>query len=70
MASNTDGLEFLGGFVIGAVLSAMLVGSIVHCCEREGWRMDAVRRGVAEYNQKNGDWQWKVETIKSEKDVD
>ena len=34
------------------------------------WREDAISRGLAEYNQVNGEWQWKEEYPRKQKGVD
>ena len=57
--SNTDGLSELicssVAFVFGVILAVLLTLGVVNA----RWQSAAIKRGYAEFNQQNGQWQWK-----------
>lgn len=52
-----------GAFLLGAFVGAVLVSIAYEQPLRtiEYLRSEAVKRGYAEYNQKNGTWQWRTQ---------
>ena len=47
--------------VIAILGSAIIVGSLMFMLTSYAWQCECIRRGVAEYNQTTGAWQWKAE---------
>jgi len=46
--------------VFWLLLSVFIIGAMVGCAfERQQWMGECVERGLAEYSQETGDWQWK-----------
>lgn len=51
-------------FITTLVVMLALIGIGAVCgiaIAQENWEKDCVKRGVAEYNQTTGVWQWKAE---------
>jgi hypothetical protein len=46
---------FLVGILIGMVIMAIATYNIMN----NHWEGETVKKGYAEYNQTNGNWQWK-----------
>jgi hypothetical protein len=46
-------LAFALGFGFGAFIMMLF------CTPTTYWQQELIKRGVAEYNQTNGNWQWK-----------
>jgi hypothetical protein len=64
---NDRGFE--STFVMGCIFISMVVGVIIgaaiveHC-----WSRACINHGVAQYNSSTGEWEWKKEFIKVEKE--
>jgi hypothetical protein len=54
----SDSEAFFGGMVV-AVVIGVLVWVITGTEVDKKWQAETVKRGFAEYNQTNGNWQWK-----------
>lgn len=48
-----------GGLIVGILLGLVAGFGIGHWWSECTWKADVVKHGYAEYNQTNGNWQWK-----------
>lgn len=56
MKGNT--VDYLCGIISGFVIGALVVGEIVGCATREGWKSDAIEHNAAHYDTKTGEFKW------------
>lgn len=60
---HDDLYAFVGGFVVGIIISFMIVFTTTN----ELWRSSAIERGVARYHPVTGQWEWTVPKVEAEK---
>lgn len=68
MSDKEVGAAFFGGLLLGLTAGVLLVVFVFIATakfpDREQLMKQAIERGVAGYNEKSGQWEWKVEAEK------